>query len=137
MKKILAAILAVTIVFSMSACSKKSDDNIEESVAEIIDEAADKVKDTDDIKDTAKEIDDFIDEAKDSIEKAIPSDGSNEDTSDTTDWKEFLKEYEDWVDDYIELNKKYQANMPDIFCYICISYFFTDSTFQHTLLFHL
>ncbi len=84
MKKLLAFILTIMIVLSLSACGGKTQPANSPGSTTVADQS---------VPETNKK-------------------SSSE--NDTVEWRQFLKEYEAWVDEYIEIVKKYKANPTDM-----------------------
>ncbi len=94
MKRMLAILMALTLLFVLTACGSGMDDTVHSSL--------DDVSSTfifDDVSDNSTEF---------NSDEVLSNVTSND------DWRDFLKEYEEWVDKYIAVVKKYNANPTDL-----------------------
>ena len=94
MKRMLAILMALTLLFVLTACGSGMDDTAHSSL--------------DDVSSTFI----FDDESDNSTE--FNSDEVLSNVTSNDDWRDFLKEYEEWVDKYIAVVKKYNANPTDL-----------------------
>lgn len=94
MKRMLVLLMALTLVFMLTACGEKT--------SEFTQSTSD---------DTSSVL--FEDENDDTTE-INSTDVLSNDASADEGWREFLKEYEEWVDKYIAVVKKYNANPSDL-----------------------
>lgn len=94
MKRMLVLLMALTLVFMLTACGEKT--------SEFTQSTSD---------DTSSVL--FEDENDDTTEINSTDVLSNDALADEG-WREFLKEYEEWVDKYIAVVKKYNANPSDL-----------------------
>ena len=89
MKRTLAIILSVALLFSFVGCASSTD-----SKKTVL----------------SSESTEVVDIATENSEVSTTTEPSDE----GAEWKQFLKEYEAWVDDYIALLKKYNKNPADM-----------------------
>ena len=90
MKKLLALLLSLTFIFTLSACADKP------------------ISTSEDVSSP-----EAMTEAQTSTSEESSTEGAAE-TQTTPKWKEFLSEYEAWVDKYVELAKKVSDNPSDL-----------------------
>lgn len=118
MKKLLAILLAVMMLFSLTACGSdfdknQADDTEKVSVSqEIQDDEGGSFTNLSPYKNNSGETS-SVPQNKKTESKTSSVAESNNDSNGYT-WQQFLKDYEAWVDEYIVILKKYNENPSDL-----------------------
>ena len=111
MKKLLAMLLAVLLVFSLTACGNNSDAPDEK--VDATGTVSSVYSDENTQEETEANAESEKEEEEPKTEESKPTEVSEESKSDS-EWRQFLKDYEKWVDDYIAFMKKYKENPSDL-----------------------
>ena len=101
MKKVLAMLIALTMILCMVSCAGTPDTQTE---TEKITETNAPATETPETEEPETEV-----PVTEEPETEAP-----ETTENSYDWRQFLKDYEAWVDDYITFMDKYNANPTDL-----------------------
>lgn len=110
MKKLLAILLAVMMLFSLTACGSDSDKNQADDTEKVSvsqetqDDEGGSFTNPSPYKNNSSET------------SSVPQNKKTESNNDSNGytWQQFLKDYEAWVDEYIVILKKYNENPSDL-----------------------